>query len=596
MGNTGLEKETKLKKKKTIKTRPAGLPQIEIPTSITVKQLAALLKTEPVKVIKQLMRRGIMAGINQAIDFNTAAMITADFGYVAQPKKEHQAVDASPENAGAKLQTRPPVVTIMGHVDHGKTTLLDAIRHTNVTDQEAGAITQHIGAYQTAINGNKITFLDTPGHEAFTAMRARGAQATDIVILVVAADDGVMPRTLEAIGHAKAAKVPIVVAINKIDRPDVNIDRIKQQLADAELVIEEWGGDVICVPVSAIKGTGISDLLENVFLTADIAELKADLDCSPEGVVIEAKIDRNKGIMVTLLVQRGILRQGDIVAAGTAWGKVRAMFDDKGNPVNIAEPSTPVEVLGLESVPKAGDSFSIVADGREARNITGERLNQVPRSLSSLSAISSQISKGKIKELNIVLRTDVHGSIEPIRKSIEQLSSEQVRANVIHAASGSITENDVMLASASNGIVIGFNAKPTIGAQQLAELEKIDIQSYDIIYRLEEEVGKAIKGKLEPTYAYVFDGRAEVRVVYAVGKQNKIAGIYISEGKAKRNAKVKILRQNKEVAESSVSSLKRFKDAASEVLAGFECGIGIEQFSDLQVGDIIEFYREERVT
>ena len=596
MGNTGLEKETKLKITKTIKTRPAGLPQIEIPTSITVKQLAALLKTEPVKVIKQLMRRGIMAGINQAIDFNTAAMITADFGYVAQPKKEHQAVDASPENAGAKLQTRPPVVTIMGHVDHGKTTLLDAIRHTNVTDQEAGAITQHIGAYQTAINGNKITFLDTPGHEAFTAMRARGAQATDIVILVVAADDGVMPRTLEAIGHAKAAKVPIVVAINKIDRPDVNIDRIKQQLADAELVIEEWGGDVICVPVSAIKGTGISDLLENVFLTADIAELKADLDCSPEGVVIEAKIDRNKGIMVTLLVQRGILRQGDIVAAGTAWGKVRAMFDDKGNPVNIAEPSTPVEVLGLESVPKAGDSFSIVADGREARNITSERLNQVPRSLSSLSAISSQISKGKIKELNIVLRTDVHGSIEPIRKSIEQLSSEQVRANVIHAASGSITENDVMLASASNGIVIGFNAKPTIGAQQLAELEKIDIQSYDIIYRLEEEVGKAIKGKLEPTYAYVFDGRAEVRVVYAVGKQNKIAGIYISEGKAKRNAKVKILRQNKEVAESSVSSLKRFKDAASEVLAGFECGIGIEQFSDLQVGDIIEFYREERVT
>ena len=536
MGNTGLEKETKLKKRKTIKTQPAGLPQIEIPTSITVKQLAVLLKTEPVKVIKQLMRRGIMAGINQAIDFNTAAMITADFGYVARPEKEHQAVDASPENAGAKLQARPPVVTIMGHVDHGKTTLLDAIRHTNVTDQEAGAITQHIGAYQTAINGNKITFLDTPGHEAFTAMRARGAQATDIVILVVAADDGIMPRTLEAIGHAKAAKVPIVVAINKIDKPDVNIDRIKQQLADAELVIEEWGGDVICVPVSAIKGTGIPDLLENVFLTADIAELKADLDCSPEGVVIEAKIDRNKGVMVTLLVQRGILRQGDIVAAGTAWGKVRAMFDDKGNPVNIAEPSTPVEVLGLDSVPKAGDSFSVVADGREARNVTGERLNLVPRSLSSLTTISSQISKGKIKELNIVLRTDVHGSIEPIKKTIEQLSSEQVKANVIHASSGSITENDVMLASASNGIVIGFNTKPTIGAQQLAELEKIDIQSYDIIYRLEEEVGKAIKGKLEPTYAYVFDGRAEVRVVYSVGKQNKIAGIYVSEGKAKRNA------------------------------------------------------------
>ena len=591
-----MEKETKPKRRKAIKAKPAALPQVEIPTSITVKQLAALLKTEPVKVIKQLMRRGIMAGINQAIDFNTAAMITADFGYVAQPEKERQAVSASPEKTGANLQARPPVVTIMGHVDHGKTTLLDAIRETNVTAQEAGAITQHIGAYQTAVNGNKITFLDTPGHEAFTAMRARGAQATDIVILVVAADDGIMPQTLEAIHHAKAAKVPIVVAINKIDKANVNIDRIKQQLADSDLVIEEWGGDVICVPVSAKQGTGISDLLENVFLTADIAELKADLDCSPEGVVIEAKLDRSKGVMVTLLVQRGILRQGNIVAAGTVWGKVRAMFDDKGNPVKKAGPSTPVEILGLNGVPKAGDSFNVVADGREARNITSERLNQVPHALSSLSTISSQISKGKIKELNIVLRTDVHGSIEPIKKSIEQLSSEQVKANVIHAASGSITENDVMLASASKGIVIGFNARPTIGAQQLAELEKIDIQNYDVIYRLEEEVGKAIKGKLEPTYAYVLEGRAEVRAVFAVGKQNKIAGVYVSEGKAKRNAKVKILRQNKVIAESNVSSLKRFKEVANEVLAGFECGIGIEQISDLQVGDIIEFYREERVT
>jgi translation initiation factor IF-2 len=542
------------------------------------------------------MRRGIMAGINQAIDFNTAAMITADFGYVAQPEKERQATGASPEKTGVNVQARPPVVTIMGHVDHGKTTLLDAIRETNVTAQEAGAITQHIGAYQTAVNGNKITFLDTPGHEAFTAMRARGAQATDIVILVVAADDGIMPQTLEAIHHAKAAKVPIVVAINKIDKANVNIDRIKQQLADSELVIEEWGGDVICVPVSAKQGTGIPDLLENVFLIADIAELKADIDCPPEGVVIEAKLDKNKGVMVTLLVQRGILRQGNIVAAGTVWGKIRAMFDDKGNLIKKAGPSTPVEILGLNGVPRAGDSFNVVVDGREARNITSERLNKVPHTLSSLSTISSQISKGKVKELNIVLRTDVYGSIEPIKKSIEQLSSEQVKANVIHAASGSITENDVMLASASNGIVIGFNTSPTLGAQQLAGLEKIDIQSYDVIYRLEEEVGKAIKGKLEPTYAYVLEGRAEVRAVFAVGKQNKIAGVYISEGKAKRNAKVKILRQNKVVAESNVSSLKRFKEVANEVLAGFECGIGIEQISDLQVGDIIEFYREERVT
>lgn len=596
MGNTGLEKETKPRKRKATRAKPSALPQVEIPPSITVKQLAALLKTEPVKAIKQLMRRGIMAGINQAIDFNTAAMITADFGYVAQPEKERQAVVTSSEKTGAKLHTRPPVVTIMGHVDHGKTTLLDAIRETNVTAQEAGAITQHIGAYQTAVNGNKITFLDTPGHEAFTAMRARGAQATDIVILVVAADDGIMPQTLEAIDHAKAAKVPIVVAINKIDKANVNIDRTKQQLADSDLVIEEWGGDVICVPVSATQGTGISDLLENVFLVADIAELKADLDCSPEGIVIEAKLDRNRGVMATLLVQRGILHQGNIVAAGTVWGKVRAMFDDKGNPIKEAGPSTPVEILGLNSVPRAGDSFNVVADGREARNITSERLNQIPHTLSSLSTISSQISKGKVKELNIVLRTDVHGSIEPIKKSIEQLSSEQVKANVIHAASGSITDNDIMLASASKGIVIGFNTRPTVGAQQLAELEKIDIQSYDIIYRLEEDVGKAIKGMLEPTYAYVFEGRSEVRAVFAVGKQNKIAGIYISEGKARRNAKVKILRQNKVVTESNVSSLKRFKEVTNEVLAGFECGIGIEQFSDLQVGDIIEFYREERVT
>jgi translation initiation factor IF-2 len=431
LGNTGLEKETKPKKRKTIKAKPAALPQVEIPTSITVKQLAALLKTEPVKVIKQLMRRGIMAGINQAIDFNTAAMITADFGYVAQPEKERQAAGASHEKTGVNVQARPPVVTIMGHVDHGKTTLLDAIRETNVTAQEAGAITQHIGAYQTAVNGNKITFLDTPGHEAFTAMRARGAQATDIVILVVAADDGIMPQTLEAIHHARAAKVPIVVAINKIDKANVNIDRIKQQLADSELVIEEWGGDVICVPVSAKQGTGISDLLENVFLIADIAELKADIDCPPEGVVIEAKLDKNKGVMVTLLVQRGILRQGNIVAAGTVWGKIRAMFDDKGNLIKKAGPSTPVEILGLNGVPRAGDSFNVVVDGREARNITSERLNKVPHTLSSLSTISSQISKGKVKELNIVLRTDVHGSIEPIKKSIEQLSSEQVKANVI---------------------------------------------------------------------------------------------------------------------------------------------------------------------
>jgi len=580
-------------------TLKKGPPQIELPPSITVKQLADLLKVEPIKIIKQLMRKGIMANVNQTIDLDTAIATAVDFGYEAKAKKERAAAPSrkAPRKGKAKgkLAARPPVVTVMGHVDHGKTTLLDAIRKTNVTAREAGAITQHIGAYQAVLDGRKITFLDTPGHEAFTVMRARGAQATDIVILVVAADDGVMPQTVEAVNHAKEAKVPIVVALNKIDKADANPDRVKQQLADLGLVIEEWGGDTVCVPISAKQGQGIPDLLENLFLVADILELKADPESVPEGVVIEAKLDKTKGPLATFLVQKGTLKRGDVVVAGSAWGKVKAMFDDNGKQVHKAEPSMPVEVLGLNEVPKAGDLFAVLPDEREARSLVEKQGHARPGPALSLSAISSQISSGQIKELNIVLKTDVDGSIEPIKSSIERLSTEKTKARVIHAASGSIAESDVLLASASKGIIIGFNSAASPGAKQLADAEGVGIQHYDIIYRLIEDVDKALKGLLEPTYGEVLSGRAEVRAVFPRGKAGKIAGIYVTEGKASRDARVKILRQNKVVAEARISSLKRFKEDVTEVSTGLECGLGLEGNVDFQTGDVIEFYRRERI-
>jgi len=573
-----------------------ALPRVDLPPSMTVKQLADILKVEPVTVIKRLMRKGIMAGINETIDFDAAAMVAVDLGHKVRhkPKTERRVVPSHKVTAKGKLQFRPPVVTVMGHVDHGKTTLLDAIRKTNVTAHEAGAITQHIGAYQNEVNGRKITFLDTPGHEAFTAMRARGARATDIVVLVVAADDGIMPQTVEAIDHAKAAEVPIVVAINKIDKADADIERVKRQLSEQNLIIEEWGGEVVCVPISAKKGQGIPDLLENLFLVADILELKADPDCAAEGVVIEAKLDKAKGALATLLVQRGTLEVGNIIVAGSTWGKIKAMFDDKGKRISKAEPSNPVEVLGINGVPRSGDGFTVVADEHQARNIVGERETVRAHVPLSLSALSSQISEGKVKELNVILKTDVQGSIEPIKNSIEQLSTEEVRANVIHAASGSITESDVLLAAASKGIIIGFNTSPAPGAQQLAEAEGISIQRYDVIYRLEEDVSKALKGMLEPTYVEVVGGRAEIRAIFGSSKRGKVAGVYIKEGKAWRNAQVKVLRQNKVVGESRIASLKRFKEDATEVSAGLECGVGVEGFTDFAIGDIMEFYRVER--
>ena len=571
------------------------LPQVELPPFITVRQLADVLKVEPTKIIKQLMRNGIMANINQSIDFNTASITAAEFGYVAKAAKEHRALPSRKGRRKGKLSVRPPVVTVMGHVDHGKTTLLDVIRKTNVTAHEVGAITQHIGAYQALVDGRKITFLDTPGHEAFTVMRARGAQATDIVILVVAVDDGVMPQTVEAIDHARAAKVPIVVAINKIDKSDANPERVKQQLADLGLVVEEWGGDTVCVPISAKQGQGVSDLLENIFLVADILELKADPDSAAEGVIIEAKLDKTKGPLATLLVQKGTLSLGNVVVAGGAWGKIKAMFDDKGKRVHKAEPSTPAEILGLNEVAKSGDLFIVLPDEHEARSIVEKQKYPRPRPTLSLSALSSQISDGQIKELNIVLKTDVGGSIEPIKTSVERLSTEKVKARVIHAASGSITESDVLLASASKGIIIGFNTPGSPGATQLANIEGVSIQQYDVIYKLIEDMDRTLKGMLEPTYTEVLSGRAEVRAVFPSSKSRKIAGAYVMEGKVRRDAQVKILRQNKVICDSRISSLKRFKDDVAEVSAGLECGFGIEGIVDFQIGDIIESYRQERI-
>jgi len=573
-------------------TNQPDLHQIELPSSMTVKQLADALKVEPVKIIKQLMRKGIMANINQSIDFDTAAKVLVDFGCIAQKEVEHQVMH-SIEKAEDSLQTRPPVVTVMGHVDHGKTTLLDAIRKTNVIAHEAGAITQHIGAYQTMVGERKITFLDTPGHGAFTAMRARGAHATDIVVLVVAADDGVMPQTTEAIDHAKAAEVAIVVAINKIDKSNADPERVKQQLVDLGLVIEEWGGDIVCVPISAKNGQGISDLLENLFLVADILELKTDPDCEAEGVVIEAKLDKTRGPAATLLVQKGTLKLGDVIVTGDTWGKIKAMFDGKGEKIREAGPSTPVEVLGLNSVSEVGEIFSVVADEHQARAMVGKREAERQRVPLSLGAFSTQVNAGEIKELNIVLKVDVRGSIEPIKTSIEQLSTEKTRVNVIHAASGSITENDVFLASASEGIIIGFNSDPAPGAQQLAEMEGISIRRYDVIYKLEDDLGKALEGMLEPTYVEALGGRAEVRAIFPDSKHNKVVGVYVREGRVWRDARVKILRQGEVVCEARISSLKRFKQDATEVAAGLECGVGIEGSADLHVDDVIEFYTKE---
>ncbi len=593
------EKTTKTASKKAEKAKKEEpkIPEIRIPASISVKNLADALGINAIEIIKQLMRNGIMANINQTIDFTIASKIASGLGYNAvrqhvQPKMQQPVIVK-----GEKLTPKPPVITIMGHVDHGKTSLLDAIRKTNVVASEAGAITQHIGAYQVELDGRKITFLDTPGHEAFTSMRARGANMTDIAVLVVAADDGVMPQTIEAINHARAANVPLVVAMNKIDKANANPDKLKKQLADLDVLLEEWGGEVICVPVSAKKGEGISDLLENLLLVADMLELKAKAEGPAEGVVVESKMDKSKGPLATLLVQKGSLKISDIVVIGTSFGKVKAMFSDTSSPIKHAGPATPVEVLGLSEVAQAGDTFKVVKDEHDARVLVEKHRSREMDSLRalSLSDFSAQISSGQAKELTIVLKTDVQGSIEPIRDSLQQLSTDKVKVMIIHASSGNITESDVMLALASKAIIVGFNCRREAGAQRLADLEKVSIRYYSVIYDLIGDVDKALKGMLEPTYEDVVEGQAEVRAVFAVANKTKVAGVIIKDGKVSRDAMARVIRNSEIIIDTQVSSLKRFKNDVREVNTGMECGVALAGFNDIQVGDIIQFHKKEKV-
>jgi len=579
---------------------------IEIPDSLSVRHLADLLQIDAIDVIKQLMRDGIMANINQVIDYKMAATAAAGFNYKAQPKpmeakrsasaigeiRKHQRLQDG-ESGGLKL--RPPVVTVMGHVNHGKTRLLDAIRQTNVMDAEAGGITQHIGAYQVEGNGQKITFLDTPGHEAFTAMRAHGAQITDIAILVVAADDGVMPQTLEAIDHARAAGVPIVVAINKIDKPEANSELVKQQLADAGLLIEGWGGDTVCVEISAKENMGVSELLENLLVVAEVEDLRVNPVQTAAGVVIEAEMDKTKGPLATVLVQTGTLSLGNTVVVGNIWGRVRAIFSDAGKRLRKAEPATPVEILGLNGVPQVGDGLTVVADEHQARALLQQRQQEMQQKSSvSLDNLYAQMSAGHVKELNVILKADVQGTINPIRTSLEQLRAEGVQVRIVHSSSGNITESDVMLAIASKGLVIGFGTGIESGARRLAGINGVDVRFYDVIYNLVNDVEKALTGMLEPVYADVIDGHAEVRASFSVGKGEKAAGVYVTAGKVNRGVSVRVRRQEKVVYESTVSSLKRFKDDVREVSAGYEAGVGVDGFNDFQVGDILEFFRREK--
>jgi translation initiation factor IF-2 len=583
-----------------------------LPAALTVRQLAGLLDISPIDVIKELMNNGIMANINQQIDYETAAIVAEEMGFEAkekaptieeaepklpQPLRHRFYEGEDPKN----LRPRPPVITVLGHVDHGKTKLLDAIRHTNVAEGEAGGITQHIGAYQIETDGKKVTFLDTPGHEAFTAMRARGAQVTDLAVLVVAADDGVMPQTKEAIDHARAAQVPIMVALNKMDKPEANPEVIKQQLADVGLTVEEWGGDIICVPMSAKFNQGIEDLLENILLVAEVEELKANPNRPAVGTVVEGKLDKSRGATATVLVQNGTLKVGDVIVIDEVYGRVRAMFNDKGKPLKEAGPSTPVAILGLPDVPRAGDTFKVVANERTARAMTAKRAEKKrqvakqPVKVFSLDDLYDQVQAGKVKELNLILKADVQGSLEPIENSLNELGDESLRVKIIHDGTGNVTESDIMLAVASQGIVIGFNVEVDSAARRMAEAEGVDIRLYDIIYKLVDDIEKALKGLLEPVYADVVTGHAEVRAIFRIPQRGKIAGVYITDGQVTRNALARISRNGELVYDGRVNSLKRFTEDVKEVSTGFECGVGLEDFNEFVEGDTIEFYRKERV-
>ena len=593
-------------KKDKESTPVAEKPAVTLPSTIMVRNLGEMLGLSHVDVIKELMKRGVMASVNQTVDFGVASSVATDLGFdveqgeapTAAKKEVPAAVEGEvvePEDEKS-LQPRPPVVTVMGHVDHGKTSILDAIRQTNVAAQEVGAITQHIGAYQVTVKDHKITLIDTPGHEAFTEMRARGASLTDIAVLVVAADDGIMPQTKEAIAHATAANVPIIVAINKIDLPAANADNVKQQLTQNNLIIEEFGGDVIAVPLSAKTKEGLDDLLEHILLVAEVAELKANPDRPAEGAIVESRKHQSRGPLATVIVQKGTLRTGDIVIAGSSYGKVKALFDENGQRVKEAGPSTPVEVMGLNKVPRSGDTFVVLDNERVARDLAETRGRAEAAGTTravTLEAVSGDIAAGRVKDLNIVIKADTVGGIEAIRSSIEKLSIDEVRVHVISTGTGNVSESDVMLATASRAIILGFTVKTDLGAKKKAEVEGVDIRLYDIIYVLIEDIEVAVKGLMEPVFQDVIDGHAEVRATFKV-RGGKISGCMVTDGLVRRNSLVRVLRDGVMTHESRVSSLRRFKDDVREVANGLECGIGVEGFEAFEEGDVIEAFHTEQ--
>ena len=588
-----------------VQENSSGEVVIEMEDTITVKELSEMLKMPSIEVIKELMFMGVMAAINAEIDIATVEKLAeklADRLTVLVVRKEEKVIekDTMDDEDEADLVKRPPVVTVMGHVDHGKTSLLDAIRSAKVTEGEAGGITQHIGAYMAEVNGEMVTFLDTPGHEAFTAMRARGAQVTDIVVLVVAADDGIMPQTKEAINHCKAANVPIVVAINKIDKPGANIDRVKQELAEQGVLVEDWGVDVASVPVSAKTRQGLDDLLEMILLTSEMLEAKANPNRDAKGTVIEAKLDKGRGAVASLLVQNGTLHVGDSILVGNTYGRIRAMFDHKGKNVKEAGPSVPVEILGLSEVPVSGDKFEVVKDEKTARNMAEERKEAAKSAYLNTNKVSledlySQIQEGKVKELSIIVKADVQGSVQALSQSLEKLSTDAVKVRVIHGAVGAISETDVTLAAASNAIIIGFNVRPDSNAVAIAEKEKVDMETYRIIYDAIDDVKAAMIGMLEPEYKEVVLGTAEVRQTYKISSVGTVAGCYVTSGKVVRNESVRVVRDGIVIFDGALSSLKRFKDDAKEVAQNYECGLTIEKFNDIKEGDIIEAYTMEEI-
>ena len=578
------------------------LEPLEVPLAIAVHDLAELMETTPVEVIKEFMRGGYMFSINEVVGHDLVVGIAPSFGFEVLPLEAESGagsiVPSTDDVDPALLEDRPPVVTILGHVDHGKTTLLDTIRKTNVVDGEAGGITQHIGAYQVTYDGNLITFLDTPGHEAFTAMRARGAQVTDIAVLVIAADDGIMPQTEEAINHVKAAEVPIVVAINKIDRPEADPERVKRQLAERNLLVEDWGGDVIALPVSALTGDGVNDLLDNLAIVAEVSELKANVGRQARGVVVEARIDRSRGTVATVLVQAGKLHVGDNIVVGNLRGRIRAMQADSGEPVETATPSQPVEILGIRGVPEAGDILEVAKDERSARQLAEARIRQseIKRAAGpTMEDVHTRIAAGEVKALNLIIKTDVQGTVEAVKGALNGLNTERSRVNIVHIASGAITESDVLLGMASKAIIIGFNTEPGQGAMALANQEGVEIRHYNIIYNLLEDVELALTGLLEPVYRDVTEGHATIRAIFGVGRRFKVAGFYVNDGQIQRSSTIHVLRGGQNIYKGSISSLKHFKDDVREVNIGFEGGLMLEGFNGFEEGDILEAHRSERV-